>query len=161
MYSAAISDILTPGTATYLDIVHLQDLLLVSSLRLLFTMVKRRLHLLPLVFDLLTRPVIFSLHLLQVTVRSVPFLLQLRVEIDMTFPYLVVLNSRMFQGLRNLDKQIVGKFVPFPRMRLNSRQLCTPCSQRCGLERSGRHRRSISDTELADLLRLAVGVFLA
>jgi len=133
MYSAAISDMLTPGTATYLDVVHLQDLLLISSLRLLFTVVKWRFHLLPLVFNLLTRPVIFPLHFLQVTVRSVSFLLQLRMEIDMAFPYLIVLNSGMLQRFRNLDNQIVGEFVSFPRMRLNSCQLCAPCSQRRGL----------------------------
>lgn len=161
MYSAPVSKALSLPQPTHLDIIHFQNLLLICSLSLGFPMIKRRLHLLPPIFHLLTRPVIFPLHLLQITISRIPFLLQLDVKIHMSFPQLIILPGDLLQGLRKLNDQIVGEPISLCRMRFHRRQLCTPRCQRCSLQRPRCQGGIIANAQWADLFGFAIGVFLA
>lgn len=124
-------------------------------------MIKGRLHLLPPVLHLLTRPVIFPLHLLQIAISRIPFLLQLGMKLHMSLPQLIILPGDLLQRLRKLNDQIVGEPIPLRRMRFHRRQLRTPRRQRCSLQRPRRQGGIIADAQRADLFGFAIGVFLA
>ena len=89
-----------------LDIVHFRDLLLIGILRFTLAVVKCRLGLFPPVFYLLTRPVVPSLLLSQVAVRTVSIPFQFDGIFGVTLSQLFISGGENAQRFGNLGQQL-------------------------------------------------------
>jgi len=161
----------------YLDIPHLDLLLLKGVSCLAFSVVECAVALLATVLNLLTHAVVFALLLAKLGVLTIPLLLQLRSIVAVEFAQFFVACREGFERVGELRDEGASELIVLGGARFQSAKLDSPCCHRCTttmsvssfgpeaagvpFERAWCDGGCVANTQAALLLRLFLVVFLS